>query len=113
MIIADARAVENPFYLLAPAWALMPLILLSTVATVIASQAVITGAFSLARQAIQLGLLPRLEIVHTSETLEGQIVHPARQPHPAVRRSGAGADCSARRAPSPTPMASRSPARWW
>ncbi|MGO8797536.1 MAG: potassium transporter Kup [Roseiarcus sp.] len=75
-IIADARAVENPYYHLAPAWALMPLILLSTVATVIASQAVITGAFSLARQAIQLGLLPRLEIVHTSETLEGQLFIP-------------------------------------
>jgi KUP system potassium uptake protein len=75
-IIADVKAVENPYYLMAPAWALMPLILLSTVATVIASQAVITGAFSLARQAIQLGLLPRLEIVHTSETLEGQLFIP-------------------------------------
>ncbi len=75
-IIADVKAVENPYYLMAPGWALMPLILLSTVATVIASQAVITGAFSLARQAIQLGLLPRLEIVHTSETLEGQLFIP-------------------------------------
>ena len=54
----------------------MPLVILSTVATVIASQAVITGAFSLVRQAIQLGLLPRLEIVHTSETQEGQIFIP-------------------------------------
>jgi KUP system potassium uptake protein len=76
LIIADPKAVENPFYLLAPTWALAPLILLSTAATVIASQAVITGAFSLARQAIQLGLLPRLEIVHTSDMQEGQIFIP-------------------------------------
>src|SRR6516162_2478547 len=68
IILSNPGAVANPFYLLAPSWGLMPLILLSTVATVIASQAVITGAFSLASQAIQLGLLPRLEIVHTSHT---------------------------------------------
>jgi len=76
LIIAHPEAVENPFYLLAPGWALLPMILLATTATVIASQAVITGAFSLARQAIQLGLLPRLEIVHTSDTQEGQIFLP-------------------------------------
>ena len=76
LILNDPKAVENPFYLLAPSWALVPLILLSTAATVIASQAVITGAFSLASQAIQLGLLPRLEIVHTSSTQEGQIFIP-------------------------------------
>jgi len=76
LILSDPKAVENPFYLLAPSWALVPLILLSTVATVIASQAVITGAFSLVSQAIQLGLLPRLEIVHTSDTQEGQIFIP-------------------------------------
>jgi KUP system potassium uptake protein len=75
-IIADSKAAEDPYYLLAPTWALLPLILLSTIATVIASQAVITGAFSLARQAIQLGLLPRLEIIHTSDTLEGQLFIP-------------------------------------
>jgi KUP system potassium uptake protein len=75
-IIANAAAVEDPYYLMAPPWALVPLVLLSTIATVIASQAVITGAFSLARQAIQLGLLPRLEIVHTSDTLEGQLFIP-------------------------------------
>jgi KUP system potassium uptake protein len=75
-IIANPAAVENPYYQMVPAWALMPLIILSTIATVIASQAVITGAFSLARQAIQLGLLPRLEIVHTSDTLEGQLFIP-------------------------------------
>jgi KUP system potassium uptake protein len=76
LILIDPRAVENPYYLMAPSWGLMPLIVLSTVATVIASQAVITGAFSLASQAIQLGLLPRLEIVHTSHIQEGQIFIP-------------------------------------
>ena len=76
LILNNPKAVENPYYLLAPSWGLVPLILLSTVATVIASQAVITGAFSLASQAIQLGLLPRLEIVHTSHTQEGQIFIP-------------------------------------
>ena len=76
LVLADSAAVENPFFLLAPPWALLPLIILATVATVIASQAVITGAFSLARQAIQLGLLPRMEIQHTSETQEGQIFIP-------------------------------------
>ena len=76
LIISDPKAVENPFYLLAPGWGLLPLILLSTAATVIASQAVITGAYSLVSQAIQLGLLPRLEIIHTSDSQEGQIYMP-------------------------------------
>ena len=58
--------IENPFYLLAPEWALLPLVVLATCATVIASQAVISGAFSLTRQAIQLGYCPRIEIQHTS-----------------------------------------------
>ena len=73
LILSQPEAVNNPFFLLAPEWALLPLVILSTVATVIASQAVITGAFSIVRQAIQLGLLPRLEITHTSATQEGQI----------------------------------------
>lgn len=76
LVLAHPATVENPFFLLAPSWALLPLVLLSTVATVIASQAVITGAFSLARQAIQLGLLPRMMILHTSESQEGQIFIP-------------------------------------
>jgi KUP system potassium uptake protein len=76
LVLSDEAAIANPFYLLAPAWALWPLVILSTAATVIASQAVITGAFSLARQAIQLGLLPRMEIQHKSEALEGQIFIP-------------------------------------
>ena len=69
-------ALENPFYRLYPDWALMPMLILSTFATVIASQAVITGAFSLTRQAIQLGLVPRFEIRHTSESMAGQIYMP-------------------------------------
>ena len=76
LVLADPKTVENPFFLLAPAWALLPLVILSTLATVIASQAVITGAYSIARQAIQLGLLPRMLILHTSETQEGQIFIP-------------------------------------
>ena len=73
LILSKPEAIENPFFLLAPDWLLLPLVILSTVATVIASQAVVTGAFSLARSAIQLGLLPRLEVTHTSEMQEGQI----------------------------------------
>jgi len=76
LVLANPSAIDNPFFLLAPQWALLPLVLLATVATVIASQAVITGAFSLVRQAIQLGLLPRMLILHTSETQEGQIFLP-------------------------------------
>ncbi len=76
LVIHDPSAVKDPFYLMVPNWALIPFVILSTLATVIASQAVITGAFSLIRQAIQLGLLPRMEILHTSETTEGQIFVP-------------------------------------
>ncbi len=76
LVLADSKSVENPFFLLYPEWALLPMVLLATAATVIASQAVITGAYSLTRQAIQLGLLPRLEIRHTSEALFGQIYMP-------------------------------------
>ena len=76
LVLADPKAIENPFFLLYPHWALLPMVLLATAATVIASQAVITGAYSLTRQAIQLGLLPRLEIRHTSEALFGQIYMP-------------------------------------
>ncbi len=73
LVLADQKTIENPFFLLYPDWALLPMVVLATAATVIASQAVITGAYSLTRQAIQLGLLPRLEIRHTSEALAGQI----------------------------------------
>ena len=76
LVLADPTAVENPFYRLVPGWALYPMIGLATAATVIASQAVITGAFSLTNQAVQLGLLPRLQIRRTSETQAGQIFIP-------------------------------------
>src|SRR6185437_5787953 len=76
LVLANAKAIENPFFLLYPHWALLPMVVLATIATVIASQAVITGAYSLTQQAIQLGLLPRLEIRHTSEALFGQIYMP-------------------------------------
>ena len=76
LLIADPKAIENPFFLMFPDWALIPMVALATAATVIASQAVITGAYSLTRQAIQLGLLPRFEIRHTSEAHSGQIYIP-------------------------------------
>ena len=72
-VIAHPEAIENPFFLMTPGWALVPLVLLATAVTVIASQAVITGAFSIGQQAILLGLIPRMNIVHTSETESGQI----------------------------------------
>lgn len=76
LLIRDPAAIRNPFYLQAPEWALYPLIGLATAATIIASQAVITGAFSVTRQAIQLGYLPRMQVVHTSEHAIGQIYIP-------------------------------------
>jgi KUP system potassium uptake protein len=76
LVFAQPKAIENPFFLLYPDWALIPMVLLATVATVIASQAVITGAYSLTSQAIQLGLLPRLEVRHTSAQQAGQIYMP-------------------------------------
>jgi KUP system potassium uptake protein len=75
-VLADPTAIENPFYRLVPEAMLLPMVALATAATVIASQAVITGAYSLVRQAIQLGLLPRLAILHTSEAYSGQIYIP-------------------------------------
>ncbi|MGE5469288.1 MAG: potassium transporter Kup [Bacteroidota bacterium] len=77
LLLADPATIENPFYLLAPDWALYPLVILATVATVIASQAVISGAFSITQQAIQLGYTPRLEVQHTSDQEIGQIYLPA------------------------------------
>jgi KUP system potassium uptake protein len=76
LLIADPKTIENPFFLMFPDWALIPMVALATAATVIASQAVITGAYSLTRQAIQLGLMPRFEIRHTSEAHSGQIYIP-------------------------------------
>ncbi len=77
LLLGNAHAAINPFYLLAPDWARLPLVFLATVATIIASQAVISGAFSITHQAVQLGFLPRLRTEHTSEKALGQIYIPA------------------------------------
>lgn len=77
LILRSPKAVENPFFLLLPGWAQLPMVFLATVATVIASQAVISGAFSVTQQAVQLGFLPRLTIRHTSKREVGQIYVPA------------------------------------
>ncbi len=76
LLLQDPGAIQNPFYLLAPPWALIPMVVLATAATIIASQAVISGAFSVARQAIQLDYLPRMHIIHTSDQEAGQIYIP-------------------------------------
>lgn len=76
LLLHNPQAIENPFYLLAPAWALVPMVLLATAATVIASQAVISGAFSVASQSVQMGFLPRMEIRQTSDKAHGQIYVP-------------------------------------
>ena len=76
LLLNEPGAIESPFFHLGPQWALIPLVILATLATVIASQAVISGAFSVARQAVQMGFLPRMLIVHTSGKSEGQIYVP-------------------------------------
>jgi KUP system potassium uptake protein len=76
LILRDPAALANPFFLLAPAWARLPLVILATMATVIASQALISGAYSVTRQCMQLGFLPRMTVRHTSITEEGQIYMP-------------------------------------
>ena len=77
LLLADPAAIDNPFYRMAPSWALYPMVILATAATVIASQALISGAFSLTRQAVQLGYLPRVRIEHTSAEEIGQIYVPS------------------------------------
>ena len=76
LILHDASAIEHPFYRMAPSWALFPMVVFATLATVIASQAVISGTYSLTRQAIQLGYCPRLDVTHTSESAIGQVYMP-------------------------------------
>jgi KUP system potassium uptake protein len=76
LLLGNPSAIENPFYRLAPEWGLYPLVALASAATIIASQAVISGAFSITRQAVQLGYLPRLEVRHTSEQEIGQVYVP-------------------------------------
>ena len=77
LLLRNPNAAHNPFYLLAPKWALYPLVVLATIATIIASQAIISGVFSLTRQAIQLGYLPRMQVVHTSSEEIGQVYMPS------------------------------------
>ena len=77
LLLANPAAVKNPFYMMAPDWALIPLVVLATLAAVIASQALITGAFSVTKQVIQLGYLPRLNLIHTSAREAGQIYIPS------------------------------------
>jgi KUP system potassium uptake protein len=77
LLLGNPEAIENPFFRLAPDWAIYPLVALASSATVIASQAVISGAFSLTRQAVQLGYLPRMQVRHTSEQAIGQVYVPA------------------------------------
>jgi len=76
LVLADPRAVENPFYLLAPRWAHYPVVAFATIATVIASQSIISGAYSLTQQAMQLGFLPRMQVRHTASHEKGQIYVP-------------------------------------
>lgn len=76
LVLAHPDLIENPFFRLYPEWSLLPIVILATLATIIASQAVITGAFSLTQQAVQLGFLPRLTVRHTSEEMAGQIYLP-------------------------------------
>jgi KUP system potassium uptake protein len=76
LLLLDPKAVENPFYLLAPQWAHYPMIVFATLATIIASQAIISGAFSLTQQCIQLGFLPRMRVLHTASHQKGQIYMP-------------------------------------
>jgi KUP system potassium uptake protein len=76
LLLADPRTVENPFYLLAPGWAHYPMVAFATVATVIASQSIISGVYSLTQQAIQLGFLPRMRVLHTASQEKGQIYMP-------------------------------------
>ena len=77
LLLADPHAAENPFYLLAPRWAHYPMVAFATVATVIASQSIISGAYSLTQQAMQLGFLPRMRVLHTASHEKGQIYIPA------------------------------------
>jgi hypothetical protein len=76
LLLSDPQAIENPFYLLAPGWLHYPMVAFATMATIIASQAIISGAYSLTQQAIQLGFLPRMRVLHTASREKGQIYVP-------------------------------------
>ena len=110
LVLAHPDAAESPLFRLVPDWALLPMVILATLATIIASQSVITGAFSLTRQAVQLGLLPRLEIRFTSAAASGPDLPAAGQHAAAHRRDHSGADLPVVEQPRRTPTACRSSA---
>ena len=107
LLLETPEAVANPFYLMAPEWARLPLVGIATMATIIASQAVISGAFSVTHQAVQLGFLPRLKTLHTSEKAAGQIYIPVVNWAPAGGGDPARPGLPGIRPASPRPMASR------
>ena len=107
LLLLNPRAASQPFYLMAPSWALIPLVVLATLAAIIASQALISGAFSLTRQAIQLGYAPRLDIAHTSSLEMGQVYVPQVNWGMAVATILHRPSASGRRASSRRPTASR------
>jgi len=110
-LILDApRTIDSPFFRLFPDWGRVPMVLLATLATVIASQAVISGAFSVTRQAVQLGFIPRLRVLHTSQA-EGQIYVPAINA-PSSSPWSRWCSASAPRPVWPPPTASPSPGHW-
>jgi KUP system potassium uptake protein len=109
VLLGNPLALENPVYRLAPEWALFPLVVLAATATIIASQVVISGAFSITRQAVQLGYLPRLEVHHTSEQEIGQFTCRASTVG-SSSPSSSWCSASARRTISKLPMVSRSAA---
>ena len=111
LVLAHPKAVENPFFLLAPEWLRLPLVVLAAAATVIASQAVITGAFSMTAQAIKLGYLPRMPMLFTSKTSAGQI-YIAWSTGCCSPASSRWCSVSARPRSSPRPTASRWQGRW-
>ncbi len=111
-VLADPAAAANPFFLLFPGWLLIPALLLTTAATIIASQAVLSGAFALVQQAIQLGAVPRLEVRQTSDESAGQVYVPQINWLLAPSCSGSSS-ASGPPTPWPTPTASRSRATCW
>ncbi len=107
LLLADPAAIKNPFYLLAPQWALIPLVILATCAAVIASQAVISGAFSLTRAAIQMGYCPRLKLLHTSERADRPDLRAVHQ----LDAAGGGDRCSCWGSGAPTTWAAPTASR--
>jgi K+ transporter len=106
LLLKNPAMVENPFFLMAPDWARLPLVILATLATIIASQAVISGAFSISQQAVQLGFLPRIRIRHTSAARRGRSTY-RWSTGCCWRWSSCWCWASAHRATLPPPMASR------